>query len=600
MKLVSLAVLVALAPVHAWAQSSTLFYKYGQLSADQLNTLDRAKVNIQRGQMSAPAVQDWINAPYLAVPEFYITAAEKSAGNWGPALQKAMADVAAHGGGTVRLLPHAYHVVAQTPSVPAGVTIEGAAHVTGVVPNNDYRTLPYSLLIDPGYTIALTYNTSLRRLVVASSRLGLPKNNADMVAELQRWAGNGTAITATGTSEDAGNAPSDIELSDLFIIGFNQAIQMTYAERVRIDGVSGDNISGLSLDYCLDICRISNVHWNSFINYHTYIGGEWVPVASITNNGSGALRITVPTGYAYDLQTGWTVTAFQGDGQNNPGNIGGKFTVKRISDTQFDLIGSTYVSDASGGDATGSLAKVYLDNSARSGVAFSFTHAAGLNLTNNFAFGYQVGFRFGDEAQWPFCVDNSVDAYLPARDPDRVGVLVTGSAGRMQWSGGYISSTHDPFKFVGSDTYPHTITGVNIGATYNSAIDIESGRVLAMGNTLAGGAPILIGAGSNGLSTFVGAMEGSQIKNQSAYTPLVIDTTTATLSGLTVRPARVSKLTALPLCNASNAGVGIYVDDLRKPGEAAGSGTGGNAICAGASGGSYNWVSQFSGTGAVE
>ena len=114
--------------------------------------------------------------PYFAIPDFYISGSDKAAGNWAAALDAAVADVVAHGGGSVRLLPHAYHINGETLNVPANVTIEGASHVAGAVPNNDYRALPYSLLVDPGYTIALAKNTALHRVVIAASHLEGLKN----------------------------------------------------------------------------------------------------------------------------------------------------------------------------------------------------------------------------------------------------------------------------------------------------------------------------------------------------------------------------------------------------------------------------------------
>lgn len=573
----------------------------GSQTGTQVVSPNISSPTISTATMTGPNVKDQINVPYLAVPDFYVSAEDKAAGNWASALDAAIADVVAHGGGSIRLLPHAYHINGETLNVPANVTVEGASHVAGAVPNNDYRALPYSLLVDPGYTISLAKNTALHRVVVAASNLTLPTTYAEEVAALNQWQSNGTGITIHGVAETQGNEANDVELSDLFIIGFKQAIHTNYAERLRIDNIYGDNQNGLSIDNCHDVCRVRDVHWNSFFNYQSALGGINFPVASISNNGSGAIRLTLVNGTT-DLQTGWTLTVWGGNA--NPGNANGKYVITVVDAKTIDLQGSTYSTSTSGG-ATSPVTTLYLDTSARTGAGFYVAHSEDVNIYGSFAFGYNIGFVFADGAAWPFVVNSSVDAYLEAHDPDRLGVLVTGTAARMQWTGGYISGTYDPFLFNGTDTLAaHTVMNVSLGATFNSCLNIQGGMVQALGNTCVGGNPIWIGPNVPGISSFVGnQLNNSPVKNLSAtYTPIVVDTLSGDTSGLHVYPKRVAKVANLPVCNADYMlGWQVFVQSMRKPNEAAGQGSGGLAVCtADGTTGEYAWYSVFSGSLATD
>lgn len=389
-----------------------------------------------------------------------------------------------------------------------------------------------------------------------------------------------------------------MELSDLFIIGFKQAVHTNYAERLRIDNIYGDNQNGLSINNCHDVCRVKDVHWNSFFNYQSALGGIYFPVASVGNNGSGAIRLTLVNGTT-DLQTGWILTVWGGN--SNPGKANGKYKITVVDNTHIDLQGSSYSSDVSGGTASNPATTLYLDTSARTGVGFYVTNSEDVNIYGSFAFGYNVGYQFADGAAWPFVMNSSVDAYLPPHDPDRIGVLVTGTAARMQWTGGYISGTYDPFLFNGTDTLAaHTVMNVSLGATFNSCMNIQGGMVQAIGNTCVGGNPIWIGANVSGISSFIGnQLNNSVISNGSAeYTPINIDTTNGNSTGLSVFPKSVKKLSDLPICAAdSQLGWKIFVRDLLKPTETnSGSGTGWSVECAPTSTG-YGWFQ--SGTGKV-
>ena len=82
---------------------------------------------------------------------------------------------------------------------------------------------------------------------------------------------------------------------------------------------------------------------------------------------------------------------------------------------------------------------------------------------------------------------------------------------------------------------------------------------------------------------------------------MVIDNSTGMQSGINVIPNKVSKVSDLPTCGSdADLGLQIYAEDMLKPDETAGQGSGGNAVCTTDGSGGYKWVSQFSGQLAKE
>lgn len=546
-------------------------------------------------------VGDYINTPYTTVPDYYITDSELASNNWGPAMDRAFSSLKNTGGGKVLLLPHVYHIANQDISVPVGTALEGVSHVSGAVPGLDYRNLPYTISVDPGYTVRMSANASIKKVVLIPSNLTKPASYDEEVASLSQWHSNGTAISIDGSGETLAQEVGDVELSDLFIIGFNQAIHSDYAERLRISDIYGDNQNGLSINNCHDVCRVRDVHWNSFFNYQSSLGGINFPITSIDNNGSGGVRLTLQT-QTDVIKTGYVLTLWS-DYTNSTG-LNGKYTVTVVDSTHVDLQGVSFKSTYHGSSASPVVTTLYLDTSSRDGVAFYITNTEDINIYGSFAFGYHIGYDFGDGAVWPFVMNSSVDAYLPPHDPDRIGVLVSGTSDRLQWTGGYISSTYDPFLFMGSSKLAaHTVMNVSLGATFNSCLNIQSGIVQVIGSTCVGGAPIYTGLNIGGVVSFVGdQLNNSKIMNTStAFTPVVVDTTTGTVTGMTMVPLRVSKISNLPQCTTdSQLGIHVYVNDMLKPSETTGGGSGGNAVCATDGKGGYAWYSEFSGTLASE
>lgn len=618
---------------------------------------------------------DLATLPYLAIPDFNAPEKDRRAGRWGQAVQQAIASAVAHGGGTVRLLAHPYHIDKRDLVVPPGVTIEGAARP---VMKGDWRALPYALVLDPGHTVRLDSGAALRRLAIIPSTLTVPRNAASMSAELARWAQNGTAVTIDGATtpqlvvsgidrtqlgaaalknqhlrKDPHASPSslpssslspdgatavDIDLEDLFILGFRQAVSVHRAARLHVSGLYGDALNGVSLDDCHDSCRLNDVRWAPYFTENTPYAHVRLAIGALTaspdtaspappspdtarfNDGKKGtaqahpLRATLPEGRRYPLLDGWPVTVREISSQTksssnapqaNASQESGVYTLKKISDRVFDLEGSVWRSE----DAlSGRTLRLDLDLNSRPGDAFRLTRSENTGFYGTSARGYRTAYRFGEGVVSPVVVNGVAEGQ---RTPGQTGLLAEGDATGLQWLGGTLTGMQTPLLLA--STGQSTLLDLTLDARGKSCLTLEKGLVQLMGASCTGGAPLLIGAEASGPAALFGNRFGkSPIVNRSRFRPLVMDATTGLVSGLNI--PRVSTLSALPPCTADRLGDELYVTSLRKPAERHGAGTGGRVVCTAASPqlahnasaqgekteGAYSWFSQFTGARASE
>lgn len=341
------------------------------------------------------------------------------------AIQSAIDAAVAAGGGVVRLGPRRYRVAGSDLTVKENVCLEGPIFPGGQRPGGDYRAIPGSLLLDPGYTIRVLRGATLRRAAILRDGLGAPPTTMRAGINL-RDAMAGTAITigdGSGTHHDA-------LLEDLLILGFDLAIRCDNSQRLNVRRVRGDNRNGIHLTRSYDITRIHDVHFWPFLTGNiANVAIVQRTVAGVANNGSGLIRVTTST--AHGLVTGDLVNI---NGVRGVPAANTRATVTVVDSVSFDLQGSVF----SGAWTSGGTVSVW--NNRRLGTAFRIENCDVAEFVDCFCYGYDNGFDIGTGSQSIQLHNCSVDDLLSLTDPLTIGVHIRGSAFRTKWVGGFISS----------------------------------------------------------------------------------------------------------------------------------------------------------------
>jgi hypothetical protein len=342
------------------------------------------------------------------------------------AIQATINAAAAAGGGTVRLGPRRYRVVASDITVLENVCLEGPTTFPGGQrAAADYRAIPGTLVIDPARTVRVMRAATLRAMTLYRDGLGAPPTNQRAAINL-RAAMAGTAVTigdGSGTQHDA-------LVEDLLILGFNLAIRSDNSQRLSVRRVRGDNQNGIYLTRTYDITRIHEVHFWPFLTGNlSNVSLPQTGVAGVADNGAGQVRLT-GTG-AHGLVTGDFVNVY---GVSGVPSANGAFVVTVVDATRVDLQGSSFSGTWTGG---GNFA---VWNNRRNGTAFRIESSDVAEFVSCFSYGYRVGFDIGNGAQSIQLHNCSVDDLLTLKDPTTVGALIQGTAFRTKWVGGFISS----------------------------------------------------------------------------------------------------------------------------------------------------------------
>ncbi|WP_203073844.1 glycosyl hydrolase family 28-related protein [Falsiroseomonas ponticola] len=341
------------------------------------------------------------------------------------AIQAAINAASAAGGGTVRLGPRRYRVVASDITVLENVCLEGPTTFPGGQrASADYRGIPGTLIIDPARTVRVMRAATLRAMTLSRDGLGAPPTNLRAGVTL-RAAMAGTAITIG----DGSGSQHDVLVEDLLILGFNLAIRSDNSQRLSVRRVRGDNQNGIYLTRTYDVTRIHEVHFWPFLTGNiSNVSLAQVGVAGVANNGSGLVRLTATA--AHGLVTGDLVNTYGIGGV--PAN--GLYVVTVVDATRVDLQGSTFSGTWTGGG------NIAVWNNRRTGTAFRVEDSDVAEFVSCFAYGYRTGFDLGNGAQSIQLSNCSVDDLLSLKDPTTVGALIQGTAFRTKWVGGFISS----------------------------------------------------------------------------------------------------------------------------------------------------------------
>lgn len=118
-----------------------------------------------------------------------------------------------------------------------------------------------------------------------------------------------------------------------------------YSFRPEISGIGYQQASGTAYAhyvYCAREVAVSDYIRGSDVRNFMRIGADRVLITNITNNGSGLIRITVGSSQTWATGTRMAVTQVDGDASLVAALAAIQFTITRISDTQFDLQGTTF------------------------------------------------------------------------------------------------------------------------------------------------------------------------------------------------------------------------------------------------------------------
>ena len=266
----------------------------------------------------------------------------------------------AHGGYVQ--VPAAVCAVGTTGNVTLpGVEYRGAVSSYGY--NSNYATAPYTLLLNPFYTINLSTGAALVGLKVYPQGLG-QQASALRGAITAAEGFSGTALTISGVT--------DVKLAYVDINGFNLGINHYNSDRVHYDHVEGDDTNFRLINGCGDTCTDAQVEAWSFLASPYALNGsnssnnpqfQSATISSFSNSG-GLVEVALSAVPATPIVTGDTVIIGNTSATYEFPN--GRWTVTAIDSQHFTLNGSTYASAS----ATNEFA--YITATMRKGYAFEF------------------------------------------------------------------------------------------------------------------------------------------------------------------------------------------------------------------------------------
>src|SRR5678815_3431570 len=216
---------------------------------------------VEYDRVDADAWINLLNQAHRNVRESSYGALGNNTGDDGPAIQAAINDAVANGGGIVYMPPGTYRIA--TPfTVGNGVTLMGAGwdpHVFGAIGTwlhvvNNAATLAAPLIRVTGW------GERLKHFAVWY----------DQPTPGPGWGPTAYpyAIQCAGTP---GNLANDIEIIDIHLANATYGIQLGNAGasisvgRILVSRISGHVFNiGISGEYILDICRVEHIHWWPF------------------------------------------------------------------------------------------------------------------------------------------------------------------------------------------------------------------------------------------------------------------------------------------------------------------------------------------------
>jgi hypothetical protein len=396
------------------------------------------------------------------------------------------------GGGTLRVDSAGYllDTAVDLTFVTKPIVIDGNISAYGYF--DDYTAASYSLIVNSATSITIGSHTTLRGLNVVRKGMVRPTTRHQAQAQINAFAGQ--AIICPGSSY------IDSTIERVNVIGFNIGITAA-CDRLNLTDVRIDSTLGFYGVSCYDACFWTRVEAWPFVHY-TLTDPQEMAVSGAANNGAGLIRITVTTAPPEPIQTGDVVAVGLVGGVPN---AHGRWTATRVSDTVFDLQGSTWAGTYTSGGSAHYIQK-------RAGAAFAV--GSGIwYIRDMVSFGWDIGLQAIDTqsfADYIYCFNCWIDNYTGFTanlnpDPIPVGVLIANTkTALLDFEGVYINSPGDGVRQTGAaNSY---FTRVDINGAYagdsNRPVILSAGSMNIRDtyvNPVASGAAVRVDTGAGSL-----------------------------------------------------------------------------------------------------
>ena len=382
----------------------------------------------------------------------------------------------------VCFLANKQYYIASSITIPAYTALKGGSDPGEDVPVFNSSVLRPMIFEGGGVTINVAGELSNAAVVRANTNLN-PTSAQNVISAVAAY--NGTGITLTG--------PAVLEHD--VIIGMAQAINTNGQANFKIRHIRGDNTAGLYITGMFDWGWADDIEWNPFLAPSV---GSQTPssiVTGATNNGSGAIRLSVSS--TTPFVTGNSLIVYGVTG-SVPAN--GRWPVTVINGTQIDLVGSTYSGSYTSGGT------VVLNTETRSGAAYAIDTSASPLLTQISELGYDTGLYIGHGAQWVKVEGYSQDTYnIP--DPGVTAIDIESDAFAPSIDINYIGG-FTPIKV--NTTSPKPVI-IHSGAIYSSGFGVT--QPLLPNINVVQGTLILDSVDCSGMTVFVGSSAGLLLSN---------------------------------------------------------------------------------------
>lgn len=351
------------------------------------------------------------------------------------------------------LVPGAVCNIATTGNVTLpGVTYKGDISAYGY--NTNFATAPYTLLINPSYTVSLSSGGALVGVRVYPQSMGQQASTLrGAITQIATFAG--TAVTVPANQYD-------ITIDHVMINGFAKAISHNSSDRVHYSYVSGDDTTFFDMNGCGDTCTAYQMEaWPFMASPYAINPQSQTTAISSFSSAGGLVKVTFASPPAIPIVTGDSVVI----GNTTPAYQfpNGRWTVTAIDTTHFTLNGSTY----SGASATNEI--VYLAASMRTGPAFHIQNAD-IEMVALTDYGHDISYWYDTGVDGINCIacwsdGDTYDGTLA--DPNPIGVLNGGKPAasavltqHTAFNGGHIYSKAYAIYNNSSSGRPMLVTNV--------------------------------------------------------------------------------------------------------------------------------------------
>ena len=411
------------------------------------------------------------------------------------------------GGGTLYLGRHAYLINSANLTLPSNVTLAGDLWPGNYRLSNVFSGIPYTLLLNPAYSILPQRNSGLRNILVLSKNWTQPATLAAALSEIQGY--SGTVINGC-----VSGSPTGSSFRDLLIIGFGTAATSSCGNLYYTD-VYGDDTNGILNPGGGDIGYVRDSEFFPWLAGGAAWNQVGWTVASMANNGSGAIRLTItpvtingytgtfgfthaPIGFSANANIPSSYAALAGAAGITLANGNVQLTI--IDDTHADIMGSTY-----SGSYTANSGTLYITAQNRTGIAFQDAGSTGSNFVNTFSFGYHTHLHYTTGSANATTIGDRCDG--PGLDTTSICYNIDANAANVTIEGGFqsghmIGASVSSSWTAGQHTIiqPKLSSGIIPGLT-NSAyygLQITSGNLAVIGGGIYNGT--YVGDGASSLS----------------------------------------------------------------------------------------------------